>query len=87
MLLRSVCFAAAVGFAVSAGQYLPTLFAGAGRFSTLTTEAVTLASGSDRRVVGAYAFLQSALPLAVYGLAIALPLWMYRDRRALRHPG
>jgi len=87
MLLRAVLFASAVGFAVSAGQYLPTLFAGAGRFATLTTEAVTLASGSDRRVMGVYAFVQTALPLVVYGLAIAAPLWVYRDRRALRHPG
>ena len=43
------CLAGAVGFAVSAGLYLPTLFAGGGRFVTLTTEAVTLASGGDRR--------------------------------------
>ncbi len=45
MLLRPVLTAAAVGFAVSVGQYLPTLLIGAGRVSTLTTEAVALASG------------------------------------------
>ena len=54
----------AIGFAVSVGQYLPTLFAGAGRIATLTTEAVTLSSGGDRRVLGVYTFLQAALPLA-----------------------
>jgi putative thiamine transport system permease protein len=84
MLVRPILFATAVGFAVSAGQYLPTLFAGAGRFATLTTEAVTLASGSDRRVIGVYAFVQTALPLLVYATAIALPPWIYRERRGLR---
>ena len=34
MLLRPVLFAFAVGFAVSVTQYLPTVFAGAGRFAT-----------------------------------------------------
>lgn len=84
MLMRPILFAAAVGFAVSAGQYLPTVFAGAGRFATLTTEAITLASGSDRRIVGAYAFVQTALPLAAYGLAIGLPLLLSSRRRGPR---
>ncbi len=84
MLLRPILFAAAVGFAVSAGQYLPTLFAGGGRFATLTTEAVTLASGGDRRIVSVYALVQAALPLAGYALALALPAVVYRNRRALR---
>ena len=43
MLLRPLLIALAVGFAVSVAQYLPTLFAGGGRFSTLTTEALSLA--------------------------------------------
>jgi putative thiamine transport system permease protein len=37
MLLRPLLAAAAVAFAVSVGQYLPTLFAGAGRLTTLNT--------------------------------------------------
>jgi putative thiamine transport system permease protein len=45
----SLLAALAVGFAVSVAQYLPTLFVGAGRFNTVTTEAVTLASGGQRR--------------------------------------
>jgi putative thiamine transport system permease protein len=47
MLLRPVLVAFAIGFAVSVDQYLATLFAGAGRIATLTTEAVTLSSGGD----------------------------------------
>ncbi len=84
MLLRPVLFALAVGFAVSVAQYLPTLFAGGGRFATLTTEAVALAGGADRRVMGVFAFLQAALPLAGFALALAVPAWLYRRRRAMR---
>jgi putative thiamine transport system permease protein len=73
MLLRPVLFALAVGFAVSVTQYLPTLFAGGGRFVTLTTEAVGLAAGGDRRVIGVYAFLQALLPLLAFAAALALP--------------
>jgi putative thiamine transport system permease protein len=84
LLLRPLLVAAAVGFAVSAGLYLPTLFAGAGRVATLTTEAVTLAAGADRRILGAYAALQALMPLAAYAAAVALPAWLHRDRRGMR---
>jgi putative thiamine transport system permease protein len=80
LLLAPLAIACAVAFAVSAGQYLPTLFAGNGRLATLTTEAVTLSSGADRRVIGVYAFVQSLLPLAAYLLALALP-WLMHARR------
>lgn len=73
MLLRPVLFALAVGFAVSVAQYLPTLFAGGGRFVTLTTEAVGLAAGGDRRVIGVYALLQALLPLVAFAAALAVP--------------
>ncbi len=87
MLLRPVLVALAIGFAVSVAQYLPTIFAGGGRFVTLTTEAVSLASGADRRVIGVYTFLQALLPLAGFAAALTIPAWLYRDRRALRgHP-
>ncbi|MEE8144302.1 MAG: ABC transporter permease subunit [Kiloniellales bacterium] len=84
MLLRPVLFALAIGIAVSVAQYLPTIFAGGGRFVTLTTEAVSLFGGADRRVMGVYAFLQALLPLLAFAAALALPAWLYRDRRALR---
>jgi len=73
MLLHPVLVALAVGFAVSVAQYLPTVFAGGGRHPTLTTEAVALAGGADRRVIGVYAFLQALLPLAVFAIALTLP--------------
>ena len=81
LLLPPILTASAVGFAVSVGQYLPTLFAGAGRIATLTTDAVTLASGADRRVVGVYAALQAALPLLAYLLAVGMPAWRHTAAR------
>ncbi len=86
MLLKPLLVAFAVGCAVSVGQYLPTLFAGGGRVATLTTEAITLSTGADRRILGVYTFLQAAIPLVVYALAIALPLVVYRRRRWFRSP-
>lgn len=87
ILLGPVLTAAAIGFAVSVAQYLPTLFIGAGRVPTLTTEAVTLSSGSDRRVAAAYGTLQALLPLVAYGLALGVPVLLHRNRRGLSGGG
>ena len=89
MLLRPILIATAVGFAVSVAQYLPTLFAGAGRFQTLTTEAVALSAGGNRRLIGAYGVLQMLLPFAGFALAIGVPAWLFRRRKgmALQDPG
>ena len=83
MLLAPLCTAAAIGVAVSVAQYLPTLFLGSGRVATLTTEAVTLASSSDRRVTGVYASLQAALPFLAYFLAFLIPALAHRNRSNL----
>ncbi|MEO6564452.1 MAG: ABC transporter permease [Casimicrobiaceae bacterium] len=84
LLLRPVLIACAVAFAVSVGQYLATLFAGNGRIPTLTTEAVTLAAGADRRVIGAYALMQSALPMLFFLAAALVPALLYRNRRGVQ---
>ncbi|MBU2934646.1 MULTISPECIES: ABC transporter permease [Pacificibacter] len=83
ILLRPILTATAIGVAVSVAQYLPTLFMGAGRIATLTTEAVTLSSGSDRRVTGVYAALQTMLPLVAYLAAFLIPAFLHRNRRDL----
>jgi putative thiamine transport system permease protein len=77
LLRRSLSASAAVGFAVSVTQYLPTLYIGAGRFVTVTTEAVTLAAGAQRSLTSAYAGLQFILPV----IAFALAAWLGRPRR------
>ncbi|WP_420417779.1 ABC transporter permease [Pacificispira sp.] len=78
MLLRPILIAFAVGFAVSVGEYLPTVFAGAGRLTTLTTEAVALAGGGDRRTIGTLVVLQGVLPLALFALAAVTPVLVKR---------
>ncbi len=83
MLLPAVLTAAAVGMAVSVGQYLPSLLIGGGRVETLTTEAVALSSGGNRRVIGAYGLLQMALPALGFALALALPRLAFANRRGM----
>lgn len=85
MLTCPLGFAFAIGFAVSIAQYLPTLFVGAGRVSTLTTEAVALASGGDRRITAVMVIGQMVLPLLVYGAVIIWPKWRYRRRREMQN--
>lgn len=77
MLRAAICAAAAVGLAVSVAQYLPTLYVGEGRFTTVTTEAVTLASGGQRSLVAAYAWLQWCIPVIGFSLAA----WLGKPRR------
>ncbi len=83
MLLGPLAIAAAVGFAVGIGQYLVTVLIGGGRFATVTTEAVVLAAGGDRRLIGVYAMVQMLLPLVGFTVALALPAWVWRRRRGL----
>lgn len=84
MLTRAILTAAAVGFSVSVGQYLPTVLIGAGRLTTVTTEAVALAAGGNRRVIGVYAFMQTLLPFFAFAIATGLPGLVFRNRRGLR---
>ncbi|MDQ0315189.1 ABC transporter permease [Amorphus orientalis] len=84
MMLPAVLTAAAVGFAVSVGQYLPTLVLGAGRVVTVTTEAVALSAGGNRRLVGLFAVLQMVLPLIGFTIALLVPAVLFRNRSAFR---
>ncbi|MEL6959524.1 MAG: ABC transporter permease subunit [Pseudomonadota bacterium] len=83
MLTRPILTATAVGIAVSVGQYLATLLIGGGRVATLTTEAVALASGGDRRAIGVYGLLQTFAALVPFTLALVLPALLWRNRRGL----
>ncbi|NRG16171.1 ABC transporter permease subunit [Rhizobiales bacterium] len=84
LALRAVATASALGFAVSIAQYLPTVLIGAGRVETVTTEAVALASGGNRRLIAIHACLQMLLPFAGFLMAGAVANFAFRDRRALR---
>ncbi|MCF4097452.1 ABC transporter permease [Maritalea mediterranea] len=80
MLLRPILTALALGFTISVAQYIPTLLIGAGRVPTITTEAVALASGGDRRLIGIYALVQTLLPAIGFVLALALPKLLYPNK-------
>jgi len=84
MLLRPILFSFAIGFSVSVAQYIPTLFIGAGRFTTITTEAVNLASGSDRRIVAVYALSQQLVPLMIFISAIFIPKVLFSNRKEMQ---
>lgn len=84
LLARAVAASAALAIAVSSAQYLPTLLVGGGRISTVTTEAVALAAGGNRRLVGIYALLQTLLPLAAFLLAALVPRLLFRGRAGMR---
>jgi len=84
MLLRPLLTAFAIGIAVSVGQYLPTLLLGGGRVATLTTEAVALGSGGDRRAIGAYALMQTLTALLPFVLALTIPALVWRHRQGMR---
>lgn len=84
MLLAPIFVALAVGMAVSLGQFLPTLLASGGRIDTLTTEALALASGGDRRAIGAWALALTVAAWAPFGLALLVPGVMWRNRRGMR---
>ncbi len=67
-----IAAALSVGFAVALAQYLPTLFIGAGRFATVTTEAVTLSAGGQRQSAVVHALWQALLPMLGFALAAAV---------------
>lgn len=83
LLLRPLCAALALGFSVSLAQYLPTIFIGAGRIDTLTTETLTRFAGGDKRLLGAQTLVLVLLAFAVYLLAQRLPQILYRKREAM----
>lgn len=84
MLVRPILTAMAVGFSVSVAQYLPTVLIGEGRLATITTEAVALASGNNRRVIAVYALLQTILPLLAFALASLIPAALHNDRQEMK---
>ncbi len=84
LLAPALITALALGVAVSVAQYLPTAMGGAGRITTVTTEAVALAAGGNRRSMAVYTLLQAMLPLLAFALALIIPGWIYRRRAGMR---
>lgn len=84
LLLPAVLYAWAIAISVSLAQYLPTLMLGGGRLTTITTEAVALASGYDRRVAAIYAICQAVLPFVFFSLALLLGRVQIHRHRAVQ---
>ena len=84
MLLAPILTALAVGLAVSVAQYLPTLIIGGGRVQTITTEAVALAAGGDRRVIGLYTVVQTSLAALAFLAAVLVPRFVWANRMDMR---
>lgn len=84
LMLRPLLAALAVGFSVSIAQYLPTLWLGAGRMTTLTSEAVALSAGGDTQTLAAQALWQLLLPAFCFSLTALLAFLAGRYRRGLR---
>lgn len=83
LLAKSMLLAFALGFTVSVALYLPTLFAGAGRIATATTEAAAAMSAGNLRAAAAQGVVQALAPLFVFVLAAVLGHAMFRHRRGM----
>ncbi len=70
LLIKPIIFALIIGFSVSFNEYLSTLWIGEGRVSTVTIEAVNLASGGERNIIGVFAFLQILIPLFFFSFCL-----------------
>jgi putative thiamine transport system permease protein len=72
LLLPATFIAFAIAFSVSIAQYIPTLMIGAGRVTTITTEAVAIGTGSQQDLIALYVLLQSTLPFMAFFIAALL---------------
>lgn len=84
LLVRPALLAFATGFSVSMAQYMPTLWLGAGRFATLTTEAVALSSGGSIPQLANRALGLLLVTGIVFAIAALLSRLAGRYRQGLR---
>lgn len=84
LMVRPALLAFATGFSVSMAQYMPTLWLGAGRFTTLTTEAVALSSGGSIPILASRALGLLLLTSSLFALAALLSRLVGRHRQGLR---
>lgn len=87
LLAPAITSALFVGGSVSVALYLPSLFASGGRISTITLEAVALASGGSRQMAGVAAMLQLSVPVAMYVVLQSWYRWRYGSFAGMRAGG
>lgn len=84
LLVRPALLAFATGFSVSIAQYMPTLWLGAGRYATLTTETVALSSGGSVPLLANQALGLLVLTGCVFAIAALLSRLAGHYRQGLR---
>ncbi len=77
LMAKPLIIASVIGFSVSIAQYIPTLFLGSGRITTLPIETISVFYGSDRRLMGAYGLLLTIIPWC----ALIISLWLVHKKR------
>jgi len=80
LLLAPCLTAIAIGMAISISLYLPTQLLGAGRITTITTEAVALSSGANRNLISVWALVQLSLPILGFMVALFVPRLVWHNR-------
>ena len=83
LLLAPCLTAVAIGMAISITLFLPTQLLGAGRFTTITTEAVALTSGASRNLISVWAIVQLLLPILGFMMALFIPKFVWRNRSGM----
>lgn len=66
MLWKPILFSLVIGFSISFMEYLSTVILSAGKINTITTEAIQLSSGGNRRVMGFFMVIQTILMSLVF---------------------
>jgi len=83
LLLAPCLTAVAIGMAISISLFLPTQLLGAGRITTITSEAVSLTSGANRNLISVWAVVQLSLPIFGYMMALSIPKFVWRNRSGM----
>lgn len=83
LLLAPCLTAAAIGIAISISLFLPTQLLGAGRITTITSEAVALTSGASRNLISVWAIVQLSLPMLGFMAALFIPKLIWRNRSGM----
>lgn len=83
LLLAPCLTAVAIGMAISISLFLPTQLLGAGRITTITSEAVALTSGASRNLISVWAIVQLSLPMLGFMAALFIPKFVWRNRSGM----
>ncbi|PCJ23504.1 MAG: ABC transporter permease [SAR86 cluster bacterium] len=84
LLLAPSLTAIAIGMAISISLFLPTQLLGAGRITTITTEAIALSSSGSRNLIAVWSVVQLLLPMLGFIAALFIPRLLWRNRAGMK---